>query len=61
MPNQVPGLCLEMILKMQEGLTITYTCIDFKENVDMSNYKINIPDGVEIQSLDEMSNMGMGN
>ena len=61
MPNQIPGLCLEMSLMMQEHMTMTYTCIEFKENIDMSNYEITIPNGVEIQSLEDMGNMGMGN
>jgi GLPGLI family protein len=58
MPNQVPGLCLEMVLN-QEGMTMTYTAIDVKEKAKMADYKVVIPEGVEIKSLEDMKNLGM--
>jgi hypothetical protein len=58
MPNQIPGLCLEMVLN-QEGMTMTYTAIEVNEKANMSDYQVVIPEGVEIQSLEDMQNMGM--
>ncbi len=60
MPNQVPGLCLQFEQSAQEGMTITYTAIELDKKAKMSNYQIEIPEGVEVQSLSEMQNMGMG-
>lgn len=60
MPNQVPGLCLQMEMAPQEGMAITYTAIEVNEDADMDKYKIVIPEDVEVQSFEEMQNMGMG-
>lgn len=53
----IPGLCLEMIIK-GEGYALTYTATELNEKVSMSNYSISIPEGVEVQPLSEMGNLG---
>jgi GLPGLI family protein len=58
MPNQVPGLCLEFETSPQEGISVKYTAVSIKENVNMSDYKVVIPEGVEVQDLKDMANMG---
>lgn len=60
MPNQIPGLCLEMEMSSMEGVVMTYTAIEFIEDADMSDYELVIPEGTEVQSLEDMKNMGMG-
>lgn len=60
MPNQVPGLCLEMELSPQEGISMKYTAIEFDDNADMKKFVIEIPEGTEVKSLEDMKNMGMG-
>ncbi|GAB5418265.1 MAG: hypothetical protein Crog4KO_16300 [Crocinitomicaceae bacterium] len=60
MPNQVPGLCLQFETNAQEGVKITYTAIEVDKKAKMSDYEIEIPEGTEVQSLEEMKNMGMG-
>lgn len=57
MPSSIPGVCLEMNV-VAEGMTITYTAIELDEKADMDDFKVTIPDGVEVQPLDEMGNMG---
>lgn len=59
MPNNVPGLCLEFEVAM-EGMTMTYTAIEFDDKVKMAEYKLEIPEGVEVGSLEDMKMMGMG-
>ncbi len=59
MPNNVPGLCLEFQV-VSEGMTMKYTAIEFDDKAKMTEYELEIPDGVEIQSLEDMKNMGMG-
>lgn len=59
MPDQVPGMCLEFEAKMQEGITMKYTAIEANDNVNMSEYKIAIPEGVDVMSLSDLKNMGM--
>lgn len=60
MPNQIPGLCLQMELSPQEGVYMKYTAIEFNDNSDMEKFVIEIPEGTEIKSLEDMKNMGMG-
>jgi len=60
MPNQVPGLCLEMELSPQEGISMKYTAIELTEDANMDKYTLVIPEGVEVQSFEDMQNMGMG-
>ncbi len=60
MPNQVPGLCLEMSLPNKNGLLMTYKAITVKEDVDIDEYIVKIPEGVEVQSLKDLKNMGGG-
>ncbi|MCR9172661.1 MAG: hypothetical protein NXI10_09230 [bacterium] len=57
MPNSIPGLCLQMEMGA-EGMTMTYTAIEFEDRADMEEYTLEIPEGVEIQGLDAMQNMG---
>ncbi|WP_290626390.1 hypothetical protein [Altibacter sp.] len=57
MPTDLPGLALEMIIST-EGVDMTYTATDLKEDISMKNYAIKIPEGVEIQPLDAIMNMG---
>jgi GLPGLI family protein len=59
MPNQIPGLCLEMNIQADQDITMTYTAIEVNEKAKMSDFELVIPDGVEIMSLEDMQNMGM--
>lgn len=59
MPNQIPGLCLQMEIS-NEMMNMTYTATDVKENSDISKYKITIPEGVDVQSFEDLENMGAG-
>ena len=59
MPNQIPGLCLEFEVGM-EGMSMKYTAIEFNDKIKINDYEVEIPDGVEIQSLEDMKNMGTG-
>ena len=59
MPNGIPGLCLEFEVGA-EGMTMKYTAIEFDDKAKMSEHELVIPDGVEIQSMEDMKNMGMG-
>ncbi|WP_152558090.1 hypothetical protein [Altibacter lentus] len=57
MPNELPGLALEMIISTA-GVDMTYTATDLKENISMKDYTITIPEGVEVQPLDALMDMG---
>lgn len=59
MPNDIPGLCLQFEVAM-EGMTMKYTAIEFDDKVKMVNYAVEIPEGVEVGSLEDMKMMGMG-
>ncbi|MFD1062742.1 hypothetical protein ACFQ1Q_05745 [Winogradskyella litorisediminis] len=59
MPSNVPGLCLQFITESEE-FTISYTAVEFNDNAKMKDYKVVIPEGTEIKSLEEMKNMGVG-
>ena len=59
MPNDIPGLCLEFDV-VTKGIKMVYTASAFDDNVNMADYKLVIPEGVEIQSFDAMKTMGMG-
>lgn len=59
MPNGIPGLCLEFEV-VSEEMTMRYTAIEFDDKADINDYKIGIPEGVEIQSLEAMKSMGGG-
>ncbi|RZS93959.1 hypothetical protein [Aquimarina brevivitae] len=60
MPNQLPGICLEISTQTAGEMTMTFTASSLKENIDLSDYNVNVPKDVEIKSLEEMTNMGMG-
>jgi len=60
MPEQIPGLCLEMTTTLQDGVTITYEAEKIVKNVDMTEYSISIPEGTNIMSLKDMKDVGMG-
>lgn len=59
MPNQIPGLCLEMDLS-QEGMNMIYKVVSLKEDVNMQEYIVKVPEGVEVQPLKDMKTMGGG-
>lgn len=59
MPNGIPGLCLEFEV-VNEAMTMRYTAIEFDDKVKMVNYAVEIPEGVEVGSLEDMKMMGMG-
>jgi len=59
MPNNIPGLCLEFEV-VGEGFKMIYSAIEFDDEAEMTDYQLEIPDGVEVQSLEDMKNMGMG-
>lgn len=59
MPEQVPGLCLSMKQTSAE-MEITYTAVVVEEKKDLANYKVVIPEGVEVQSFESMEGMGGG-
>lgn len=58
MPNQVPGLCFEMEIRADGDVKMIYTVVELKENIDFSDYKVIIPEGVEVQSFDVLNQMG---
>lgn len=58
MPEEIPGLCLQMEIPIQEGLIMTYTAIELDDKINMDDYVLEIPEGVEVQSLEAMSAMG---
>ncbi|HIB49541.1 MAG TPA: DUF4412 domain-containing protein [Flavobacteriaceae bacterium] len=60
MPDDLPGLSLQFESSPQGGVTLTYTAIEVKKKVDMSEYNVNVPVGTEIQDLEDMSKMGGG-
>ncbi|TCK67979.1 GLPGLI family protein [Winogradskyella wandonensis] len=60
MPTNVPGLCLEFSVK-GEGFLMTYKAVEFNDNAQMADYKLEIPADVKIQKLEDMKNMGLGN
>lgn len=57
MPNGLPGICLEMTSK-QENITMTYVAVEIKTNINATDYKIVIPDNVEVMTFFELYNMG---
>lgn len=59
MPNEIPGLCLEMEM-ITQGVRIIYTAIEVDKKADMDQYTVTIPEGVAIQSFDDMKKMGAG-
>lgn len=59
MPNQIPGLCLEMNIS-NEMMDMTYTASEVKENTSIDKYKVVVPESVDIQSFDDLQNMGGG-
>lgn len=59
MPNEIPGLCLEFEM-FTEGIKMVYTASAFKDDANMADYTLTIPEGVEVQSFDAMKAMGMG-
>jgi len=60
LPNSIPGLCLEFEVGVQGMATMKYTAIEFDDKAKMADYELVLPDGVEVQSLEDMQNMGMG-
>ena len=59
MPNGIPGLCLQFEV-VNQGMTMRYTAVEFDDKANMDDYKVVIPADVDIQSLEDMKNMGMG-
>ena len=59
MPNTIPGLCLEMTI-INEMMNMTYTATDIKESTDLSTYKVEVPEDVDIQSFEDLENMSGG-
>jgi len=58
MPNSVPGLCLEFEI-LTEGIKMVYTATVFDDKADMADYTLSIPEDVEIQSFEDLINMGL--
>lgn len=59
MPNSIPGLCLEMTI-VNEMMTMTYLAEDVSEKTDIAKYKVVVPDDVEVQSFQDLKEMGSG-
>ena len=59
MPQAVPGLCLEFEV-LTNGIKMIYTATKFDDNANMADYKLVVPEDVEIQSFEDMLKMGMG-
>lgn len=57
MPNAIPGLCLEMNIRA-EGVNMVYTATQVLDSANMSDYKVVIPEGIEVQPWGELGNMG---
>ncbi len=60
MSEQIPGISLQFEMEVQDGLTIIYTAVEADKKVNMDDYSLQIPAGVEVKSLAEMAQMGMG-
>lgn len=58
-PQALPGLSLEMTT-VTDDLTITYTAEKIKTTISMTDYTAEIPAGVEVKPLSEMSKIGEG-
>ncbi len=59
MPNTIPGVSLEMTM-IGNGMTVTYTALEVKTEVDMQYYTVEVPEGIEIQPISAMSELGQG-
>lgn len=59
MPDQIPGLCLEFEVMMQDGMKLLYTASIADPKVKMEDYTIDIPEGIEVLPLSELATMGM--
>ena len=57
MPNEIPGLCLEFE-GFTQGMKMTYTATEFTDKANMDDYKLTIPEGVEIQPIKDMKGVG---
>lgn len=57
MPNAIPGVCLEMVV-VADGMKITYTADELDDKANMADFKVIIPEEIEIQPLSAMSSMG---
>lgn len=53
-PEGIPGLCLE-IETSQEQMLIKYTAIEILEDIDIADYKLKIPEGMEVEPLENMT------
>lgn len=60
MSEQFPGMSLEFEVTMDGDMRMIYTAVEAKKNISMDDYKVTVPDGVEVQSLSEMIKNGGG-
>ena len=60
MPEEIPGLCLEFEVQMQDQMTLIYTAVELDKKVNMGDFKVEIPEGVEVRSLSDLKNIGAG-
>lgn len=58
-PDMLPGVSLEMVI-VKSMMTMTYTAVKVEEKVKMKDYVITIPEGTEVQTLEDLKNMGQG-
>lgn len=59
LPDQVPGLALEFNIA-NPMINMTYTAKELSKDIDISKYKVVVPEDVEIKSFEELNAMGQG-
>jgi GLPGLI family protein len=50
MPSKIPGICLEMKI-IDEWMISSFLAVEIVENIDSSDYKVIIPQGVRIKPI----------
>lgn len=56
MPNEVPGWALEFQTS-QNDMVMKFTCTEVNKEISMKDYQLVIPEGVTVQSLEELEKM----
>lgn len=56
MPDMIPGWALEFQTS-QNDMVMKFTCTELNKNISMKDYQLVIPEGVTVQSLDELKKM----
>ena len=57
LPSKIPGLCLEFE-SITNGMKMSFTATEFSDNAKIDAYKLTIPEGVEVEPIENMGKMG---